>query len=122
MPTEERLVLGNLQIDLQTHQVWVDRQEVILTRKELSLLVYLITHRGKVLAVAEIEHNIWNGGLADPSASVRILMHRLRRKLQGFAPYQIRTVGGLGYSLVSAKAPEHTRSQPTEPQKLESAS
>ncbi|MSP78291.1 MAG: winged helix family transcriptional regulator [Dehalococcoidia bacterium] len=102
---EGQLSVGNLHIDLQTRQVWVEQSEVILTREEFDLLVYLIGHRARAVTVQEIEWAVWNGTLATPHASVRILVYRLRRKLRGLSPYEIRTVGGFGYGLMTGQAP-----------------
>ena len=102
---EGHLALGNLGVDLSTRQVWVGRTEVFLTRKEFTLLVYLAQHRDLVIGVQDIAHAVWSKSLSNSASSVRILMHRLRRKLTGLEPYQIRTLGGIGYSFVTPRAP-----------------
>ena len=89
--------------------VYPDRREVCkngsvvdVRDKELEVLIYLATHRGRVVSPAELYEGVW-GEMSLPSSNNTITVHvlNLRRKLEDdpSAPKIIRTVWGKGYQI-----------------------
>ncbi|PZG23649.1 DNA-binding response regulator [Spongiactinospora gelatinilytica] len=97
---EERgtvLRAGGLTLDLAAHRAWRGDAELGLTSREFSLLRYFMHHPGEVLSAEELLEHVWDAN-ADPfTASVRVILSRLRRKLG--EPPLIHTVTGAGYRL-----------------------
>lgn len=89
--------VGDIAVDLGTHQAWRADRELQLTPREFSLLRYLVHHPGRVVSSEELLEHVWDVN-ADPfSGSVRVILSRLRRKLG--TPDPITTVIGAGYRL-----------------------
>ena len=74
----------------------VDGETVVMTRKEIELLCYLLTHRGQILSREHLLNNVWdsNGFVLERTVDVHIT--HLRRKLGQYGKY-IKTKLGYGY-------------------------
>jgi DNA-binding response OmpR family regulator len=77
-------------------EVVVDGVRVDLTRRELALLQFLVTHANRVLARSDIIAQVWRDRNDDESRTIDTHIRRLRVKLRG-AGRQIQTVPRLGY-------------------------
>ncbi len=90
--------LGDLRLDMQSHRVFIDRQEIVLRPKEYAILVYLVRNKGRIVSRTQILENIW-GYDFDPSTNiVDVQIKSLRKKLGQFSSQKyIRTVRGMGY-------------------------
>jgi two-component system OmpR family response regulator len=96
-------VSGKLSFDRDGRRLTVAGEVVDLSPREWLLLDALLTQEGKVVTKDHIAQ-IWSGDASEPgtpSGSLEVLMHRLRRKLEG-SGVNIRTVRGLGYLLEHA--------------------
>ena len=74
----------------------VDGETVVMTRKEIELLCYLLTHRGQILSREHLLTNVWdsNGFVMERTVDVHIT--HLRRKLGQYGK-RIVTKSGYGY-------------------------
>ena len=74
----------------------VDGEAVVMTRKEIELLCYLLTHRGQILSREHLLKNVWdsNGFVLERTVDVHIT--HLRRKLRQYGK-RIVTKSGYGY-------------------------
>jgi two-component system, OmpR family, KDP operon response regulator KdpE len=95
------LVIGELQIDLASQQVFRRGEAVHLTPTEFALLRELATNRGKLLTHAHLLRRVWGHGYETETEYVRVYVRRLRAKLEddGGAPL-ILTQPRAGYRLV----------------------
>jgi two-component system OmpR family response regulator len=96
-------ISGKLSFDRDGRRLTVAGEVVDLSPREWLLLDALLTQEGKVVTKDHIAQ-IWSGDASEPgtpSGSLEVLMHRLRRKLEG-SGVSIRTVRGLGYLLEHA--------------------
>ncbi len=93
---EEVLCLGELQVNLENHQVWVDDCPVTLTRTEFRLLSELVDIPGRVKSRDSLLEKIWDHTEDIFSRTVDTHIQRLRNKLQSAGRY-IETVRGIGY-------------------------
>ncbi|MQM28107.1 response regulator transcription factor [Glycomyces albidus] len=94
---EAVLAVGDLRLDAAAHRAWRGGTELELTAREFSMLRYFMHRPGEVLSTEEILEHVWDAQ-ADPfTASVRVILSRLRRKLG--EPGPIATVVGAGYRL-----------------------
>jgi DNA-binding response OmpR family regulator len=91
------LVHGGLRLDTAAHRAWRGGTELDLTPREFSMLRYFMHHPGRTVSAEELLEHVWDAN-ADPfTASVRVILSRLRRKLG--EPGPISTVNGVGYVL-----------------------
>ncbi len=74
----------------------VDGETVVMTRKEIELLCYLLTHRGQILSREHLLNNVWdnNGFVLERTVDVHIT--HLRRKLGQYGKHIV-TKSGYGY-------------------------
>lgn len=77
-------------------EVVVDGRRIDLTRRELALLRFLLSHTNCVLGRADLLGHVWHNDNDGRSRTVDVHIRRLRAKL-GEAGKQIETVPGLGY-------------------------
>jgi len=94
------LVIHNLELDVKRHIVKKDDEEIYLTRKEFSLLEYLMRNRGTVMSRGMILEHVWDMN-ADPfSNTIETHVMTLRRKVDTDKQMKlICTVPGIGYKI-----------------------
>jgi len=87
---------GNLRVDFDGHQVWVDEQAITLTALEFRLLTTLLTRRGRVQTREMLLSDVWSVQVDVTTRTVDTHVQRLRKKL-GAAGQYIETLRGVGY-------------------------
>lgn len=97
---------GDLQLDRVSRSVSRAGTPVDLTPKELTLLDYLLQHRGRAVGRPELLKNVWANSFETGTNVVDVYVNYLRRKLQtGDALADIiETVRGAGYTIRSSAA------------------
>ncbi|MEI8612506.1 response regulator transcription factor [Shewanella sp. PP-He15 brown] len=94
------LQFGALKLQKSTHQLWLEQQEIALTKKEFALIETLMAHPGQLVKQTELLRDIWGETHTDDSHYLRILVSQLRKKLNDSTEQQlIKTEAGLGYRL-----------------------
>ena len=91
-----RLVVEGLCLDLEFKRCTVDGIEVKLARKEFELLVYLISHRGKMLSREQILSNVWSDEVGVLDRTIDVNITRLRSKIGTYGSCIV-TRSGFGY-------------------------
>lgn len=75
---------GDLTIDTRARRVWVDEQEIRLTKLEYDVLHYLVQRAGQVVSYQELWREVWRHmthlGVGEQQ-TVRQCIKRLRNKL-----------------------------------------
>jgi DNA-binding response OmpR family regulator len=97
----EYLRVGPLTLDMTQHLVSIDERSVALTRMEFRLLAYLMTRPNQIVPVDAILSSLWPRGDSNGKATLQVLVHRLRHKLEDdpSQPSLMQTVPGLGLRL-----------------------
>jgi two-component system KDP operon response regulator KdpE len=92
---------GPLSIDLVTRTVSLNDSQIKLTRKEYRLLHILATHIGLVVTHDQLLKEIWTGNQRDNIQYLRILVRKLRQKIETDPndPRLLVTESGVGYRL-----------------------
>ncbi|RYD96117.1 MAG: response regulator transcription factor [Sphingobacteriales bacterium] len=97
---QKRLQFGLLDLDLEAHTATANGNTLELTRKEYSLLLYLISNRNRVINKNALSIHLW-GEQADLFGTYDFIythIKNLRRKLSAAgAPDYIQSVYGMGY-------------------------
>jgi two-component system KDP operon response regulator KdpE len=95
------LVVGDLELDLNTHEASVGGEPMVLTRKEFALLVLLARNAGRVMVHSVLLEHAWGPRDRGTPESLRVHLTHLRKKL-GSGPERprIETEPGVGYRLV----------------------
>jgi len=87
---------GDVQLDFAARRAFRESTELALTPREWALLECLALRRGRVVARDELLFEVWGEGSDAASASLDVLIARIRRKL---AADVIRTLRNQGYAL-----------------------
>lgn len=95
----DTLRVDGLEIDAVNHRVSVRGESVVLTPKEIQLLVILAGNPGQVFSHKELTEEIWGEKYAGEITSITVLVHRLRGKIEEDPanPRFIQTVWHAGY-------------------------
>jgi len=80
--TPRRLILDEVEIDFDAHQVSVQGEQARLTSKELDLLSYLVAHPNKVLSHRELLQAVWGPDYGEEIEYLRVFINRLRKKIE----------------------------------------
>jgi two-component system, OmpR family, response regulator len=100
---DPRLVVGDLVLDEDSHEVSRDGQNIDLTATEFELLRYLMRNPRRVLSKTQILDRVWNYDFGGKSSVVEIYISYLRRKIDAGRKPMIHTVRGAGYMLKAAE-------------------
>ena len=99
-PQESVIAVAGLEIDLASHTVRRDREEIHLTPTEFGLLRVLVRDRGRLLTHRALLTEVWGAEYADDVTVLRGQIANLRRKIepqQGARRHYVRTEPGIGY-------------------------
>jgi DNA-binding response OmpR family regulator len=94
------LEVGDLRLDTAAHRAWRGDRELRLTPREFSMLRYFMHHPGRAVTAEDLLEHVWDARTDPFTASVRVILSRLRRKLG--EPGPVETVAGAGYRLRAA--------------------
>lgn len=98
----QRLTVGAVQIDRDSHRAFVDGDEMDLTPLEYRLLEVFLERRGRVQTRRQLLQAAWNTEARIETRTVDMHVARLRAKL-GDAGDVLETVRGVGYRFRGAE-------------------
>lgn len=87
--------LSHLELDILRRKVFANQQEVLLTRREFSLLELLLSNCNRVVSKTEIAEKVWEVNFDMGSNVIEVHLSQLRKKLG--EPEIIQTKVGIGY-------------------------
>lgn len=97
--TNEELMIGNLRLNPQTHQVHREDISLKLTPTGFNILYQLMLHAPKFMTKSELEEKIWGEDIPHSDA-LRTHIHTLRQQVdKPFSQSMIITIPGVGYQL-----------------------
>jgi DNA-binding response OmpR family regulator len=101
----ERIVDGDLVVDVGRRVAELRGSPLILTVREFDLLLFLLRHPGQALRRTELLEKVWGWNFGDQS-TVTVHVRRLREKVERDPanPRRILTVWGVGYRYERAPA------------------
>jgi two-component system OmpR family response regulator len=97
------LVVGDLSLDEDSHEVRRAGDLVSLTATEFELLRYLMRNPRRVLSKAQILDRVWNYDFGGQANVVELYISYLRKKIDAGRPPMIHTLRGAGYVLKPAE-------------------
>ncbi|NUR84613.1 MAG: response regulator transcription factor [Nonomuraea sp.] len=98
-PPPNRLQLGDLELDEETHEVWRAGTLERLSPTEIRLLRYFMLNTGRVLSKTQILDHVWNADERTDVGLVESYVSYLRRKIDSDGPRILHTLRGVGYIL-----------------------
>jgi two-component system OmpR family response regulator len=99
---DSRLVVGDLTLDEDSHEVTRAGVQIQLTATEFELLRYLMRNPKRVLSKAQILDRVWNYDFGGQANVVELYISYLRKKIDAGREPMIHTMRGVGYVLKPA--------------------
>ncbi len=96
------LVVGDLTLDEDSHEVTRAGEEISLTATEFELLRYLMRNPRRVLSKSQILDRVWNYDFGGQANVVELYISYLRKKIDAGRAPMIHTMRGAGYVLKPA--------------------
>ena len=96
--TQTELKVGDLLLDMVSHKVSREGEEIELTGKEYSLLEYFMRNEGKVLTRTMIAEHVWDYNFDTFTNVIDVYVNHLRKKIDKKYPAKLlHTLRGVGY-------------------------
>ncbi|MFN8075114.1 MAG: response regulator transcription factor [Kineosporiaceae bacterium] len=99
---DNEIVVGDLVLDEDSHEVTRGGETIHLTATEFELLRYLMRNPRRVLTKPQILDRVWRYDFNGHANVVELYISYLRRKIDAGRPPMIHTVRGAGYVLKPA--------------------
>jgi DNA-binding response OmpR family regulator len=97
---EQFLQVGNITLNLHTHQVFIEDRVVELPAREFTLLETLMKSPGLAVGRDRLLKEVWGYDFDPGTNVVDVYIGYLRKKL---GAYSIETIRGIGYRLYTAR-------------------
>lgn len=99
------IILGDLEIYIDSYSVYKSEQPVDLTHREFELLLYLAKHQNHVLTREHLLEAVWGYDYYGDVRTVDVTVRRLREKIESdpSQPVYILTKRGVGYQITNLK-------------------
>ncbi len=95
---ERRIIeLDGLTISMDDYVIIVDGNRIEMPKKEMELLYFLASRKGKVFTRGQLLDQVWGFGFFGDTRTVDVHIKRLREKLGDNCRWAIHTVWGVGY-------------------------
>ncbi|MCC5953927.1 MAG: response regulator transcription factor [Acidimicrobiia bacterium] len=104
-PDDDVVVVGDVMVDHQRHEVTVRGEPVRLPLKEFELLALLLENAGRVLTRDTLIDRVWGSDYVGDTKTLDVHVKRLRSKVEEDPanPTRIVTIRGLGYKYDAPK-------------------
>ena len=102
--SESMLVVGDLTLDEDSHEVTRQGRSIHLTATEFELLRYLMRNPRRVLSKAQILDRVWSYDFGGQANVVELYISYLRKKIDADRTPMIHTRRGAGYLIKPAEA------------------
>ena len=98
------IVIGDLEVDINTHKVSIGGRSIDLTAREFELLHHFVKRPGRVYSRAQLLDMVWGYGHEGYEHTVNSHINRLRAKIEEDPtnPEYILTIWGVGYKFNDA--------------------
>ena len=87
---------GSLKMNIESHEIFINDEEIILTALEFKLLRQLVERRGRVQTRDQLLTDVWGYSSDVTTRTVDTHIKRLREKLGSMGKY-VQTIRGVGY-------------------------
>lgn len=95
---KQKLVCGNLSLDVKRHEFYKDDKLIELTNKEFDIMELLMRKNGEVVSRDDLFNRIWGNGIVE-SRTIDMHIKSLRQKINDTDGTIIKSVYGIGYMI-----------------------
>ena len=95
--------MADLEINLDSKEVFRSGNKISFTAKEFQLLEYLVSNKNRVVSRADIAGKVWDIGFDTGTNVIDVYINFLRKKIDKDHPLKlIHTQVGMGYIMKEA--------------------
>ncbi len=98
--SEQKIVIGDVTLDYNSHTVTRRGERQELPQKEFLLLYKLLSYPDQIFTRIQLMDEIWGADSDTGWETVTVHVGRLRRRFEGWDEFAIESVRGLGYKAV----------------------
>lgn len=101
---EHAIVMGNVRLLPDSFQVWINTEQLELSRKEYDILHYFMNRPNRMVNKNTLAESVWGDHIdqVDSFDFIYAQIKNLRKKLKNYqASIEIKAVYGFGYKLVT---------------------
>lgn len=91
------ITFKNLTVDTDRKTCYIEDKEILLTKTEYNLLLFLLSNKNKILTRKELANSVWDALVSNRAVDTTV--SRLRKKLKGLGR-NLTTRVGFGYGLL----------------------
>lgn len=91
------ITFKDLTVDTDRKTCYIEEKEILLTKTEYNLLLFLISNKNKIITRKELAKSVWDMPVSDRAVDTTV--SRLRKKLKSIGKY-LTTRVGFGYGLL----------------------
>lgn len=93
--------IDDLTMNMETHEVYLDGENIKLTPREFDILELLSRNRGIVFSIEKIYESVWKEEFIQSDNTVMVHIRKIREKIEEDPrkPRFIKTVWGVGYKI-----------------------
>ena len=95
---KQRIINGNLTLDIKKHEFYKDGILIELTNKEFEIIELLMKKNGEVVSREELFNHIWGNDILE-SRTIDMHIKALRQKIKDTDGRIIKSVYGIGYKI-----------------------
>lgn len=97
---KKELTVGHLVLDVNSYQIFINGEALVLTQKEYEILKLLMSHPNRVFTKANLYEQIWKDTYYGDDNTISVHISRLRNKIKDNTNEDlIETVWGVGFKL-----------------------
>ena len=96
---------GNLEINDDTKEVFVDGNKIKLTPTEYNILKFLTKNKGRVFSINQIYENVWEDEAYGAENIIAVHIRHIREKIEinPKEPKYLKVIWGIGYKIENIK-------------------
>ena len=96
---------GNLEINDDTKEVFVDGNKIKLTPTEYNILKFLTKNKGRVFSINQIYENVWEDEAYGAENIIAVHIRHIREKIEinPKEPKYLKVIWGVGYKIENIK-------------------
>lgn len=93
--------IGNFKMDNEEHMAYLNGEELLLTVREFNILFRMLSYPKKTFTRSKLMEEFWDFDSSATSRTVDVYLSKLREKTKNCDGFEIVTVHGLGYKVVT---------------------
>lgn len=102
--TAKKIQFGDIELHYDELTIHINNETIIMPQKEFYVLYKLLSNPNKVFTKQQLMDEIWGMDTSSDPHTLDVHISRIRERFKDNAPFEIKTIRGLGYKAVKNNA------------------